>query len=157
MTKNRTGHEWQKSLAHFAAKDQFGALLGYKGAPLKQGSGKATTSLVIRQTHLSPAGRVHGGVISAFFDFACGAAVFTVLGPQDFCATIELKVNYLYPIELGQKLTAKTGIVFEGRRLAVVHGYIYRAGFKNPVAMCTSTFNVVRDSVAQRRTKPAKA
>ena len=96
-------------------------------------------------------------MISAFFDFACGAAVFTVLGPQDFCATIELKVNYLYPIELGQKLTAKTGIVFEGRRLAVVHGYIYRAGFKNPVAMCTSTFNVVRDSVAQRRTKPAKA
>ncbi len=103
----------------------------------------AVVELKIRSDHLSPAGRVHGGVVSAVFDFAFGAAVFSSLAPKDFCSTVELKVNYLRPIELGDVLRVKTRIVFRGKRLCVLHGFAYKRGTKEPVAMGTSTFNVV--------------
>jgi acyl-CoA thioesterase len=86
-------------------------------------------------------------VVSSFFDFACGAAVFSSLGPRDYCSTVELKINYLRPIELGDRLTAKTEVVFRGKRLCVLHGYAYRNDEPEPVAMATATFNVVADKV----------
>lgn len=124
--------------------DQFGKWLGYKVVKADRKKHAAHVKLEIREDHLSPAGRVHGGVISAFFDFACGAAVFTALGPADFCSTVELKVNYFRPIDLGDELTAKSQVVFLGKRLCVLHAYLYKRGLKEPVAMCTATFNIVR-------------
>ena len=80
-------------------------------------------------------------MISGFFDFACGAAAFTTLSSQDICSTIELKVNYLLPMELGDELRAKTQVVFRGNKLCVVHGFIYNKQEK--AAMATATFNIV--------------
>src|SRR5689334_527057 len=91
----------------FRYPDKFGEWLGYKMVNLDRESQTAEVELQIREDHLSPARRVHGGVVSSFFDFACGAAVFSTLGPRDFCSTVELKVNYLRPIDLGDLLNAK--------------------------------------------------
>lgn len=123
--------------------DKFGEWLGYKVIKFDSQTRTAEVQLQIREDHLSPAKRVHGGVVSAFFDFACGVAAFSTLGPHDFCSTVELKVNYLKPIELGNLLLAKTAVVFRGKRLCVLHGYAYRNEEVEPVAMATATFNVV--------------
>ena len=136
-TANRFG------LRNYDHPDKFGNWLGYRVLRASRASHEAAVALDIREDHLSPAGRVHGGVISAFLDFACGAAVFTTLGPYDFCSTVELKVNYFRPIELGDRLRARTEVVFRGKRLCVVYGFVYRRGERKPVAMATSTYNVV--------------
>jgi uncharacterized protein (TIGR00369 family) len=93
---------------------------------------------------------VHGGVVSAFFDNTFGAATFTTLGPKDFCSTVELKVNYLKPVLLGDVLTCKCEVVYRGKRLCVLQGFIYGMGkgrtpsdAKKPVAMATATFNII--------------
>ena len=79
-----------------------------------------------------------------FFDFACGAAVFSTLSEADYCSTVELKVNYFYPLHLHDKLVAKTQVVFRGKKLCVVLGHLYRNGDESKaVAMVTSTFNIV--------------
>lgn len=130
-------------LENYQHPDRFGQLLGYKVTQVNPKRRTAVTRLKIREDHLSPAGRVHGGVISAFFDFACGAALFPLLGPRDFCSTVELKVNYFAPLELGDELTGKTQVMFRGKRLSVIHGLLYRRGDKNPVAMATATYNIV--------------
>src|SRR4051794_653173 len=113
-------------LKNYQYPDQFGNWLGYKVVSIDQQNHHAEVELKIREDHLSPAKRVHGGVVSAFFDFAFGAAVFSTLGPSDFCSTIELKVNYLRPLLLGDHLTAKAQVVFRGKRLCVLQGMIYR-------------------------------
>jgi acyl-coenzyme A thioesterase PaaI-like protein len=82
-------------------------------------------------------------VISGFFDFACGAAVFSTMAPEDFCSTVELKVNYFSPLDKGDKLTCRSQVMFRGRKLCVVHALLYRNKEKKPVAMATATFNVV--------------
>jgi len=130
-------------LENYAHPDKFGQWLGYRTVKVVPGSGEAEVALTIREDHLSPAGRVHGGVISAFFDFACGAAVFATMQPRDFCSTVELKVNYFRPLDRGDELVAKTKVMFRGKRLAVIQGFLYRNGATDPVAMATATFNVV--------------
>jgi acyl-CoA thioesterase len=131
-------------LKNYQHPDKFGEWLGYKAVGLDRSAHTAEVTLEIREDHLSPAGKVHGGVVSAFFDFACGAAVFSTMGPGDFCSTVELKVNYFYPIHVGDKLTAKTEVVFRGKKLCVVHGRLYKGDDREqPLAMVTATFNVV--------------
>lgn len=133
-------------LKNYRHPDKFGQWLGYRVVAVDQERHVAELSLEIREDHLSPSQRVHGGVISAFFDFACGVAVFSTLGPHDFCSTVELKVNYFYPINVNDKLVARTEVVFRGKKLCVVHGMLYRAGPEGdskPLAMVTGTFNVV--------------
>jgi acyl-CoA thioesterase len=123
--------------------DHFGEWLGYEVHKVDRKHHTVEVTLQIREAHLSPAERVHGGVIAAFFDFACGAAVFTTLKPKDFCSTVEIKVNYFRPLNLGDSLTARSEVVFRGHKLCVVHGLLYRQGEAPPVAMASATFNVV--------------
>ena len=141
-------------LRNYQHPDKFGEWLGYQVVRVDTAKFTAEVSLEIREDYLSPARKVHGGVVSAFLDFACGAAVFSTLEPNDFCSTVELKVNYFHPIVLGDKLVARTEVVFRGKKLCVIHGRLYRNGFagtrpaglpddSQPLAMVTATFNVV--------------
>ncbi|MBI3543784.1 MAG: PaaI family thioesterase [Deltaproteobacteria bacterium] len=130
-------------LKNYVHRDHYGEWLGYKVGKVDRKKREAIVTLRLRDDHLSPAGRVHGGVVSGFFDFACGAAVFSTLGPEDFCSTVELKVNYFRPLNTGDALTSHAKVMFRGKRLCVVHAQLHRAGEKDPVAMATATFNVV--------------
>ncbi len=133
----------QLFLKHFHHPDKYGEWLGYKVLKFNRKTQSIEGSLKIRSDHLSPAGRVHGGVISGFFDFASGVAAFTTMNGNDFCSTVELKVNYFRPIELGDQLIVKAKVVFFGRKICVIHGFIYKNGEKRPTAMATATFNIV--------------
>ena len=130
-------------LKNYSLPDKYGSWLGYRVIAFDRKNSQATLGLTLREDHLSPAGRIHGGVISGFFDFACGAAVFSTMGPEDFCSTVELKVNYFYPLNAGDDLNCEARVVFRGKRLGVAHALLYRNGEKAPVAMATATFNIV--------------
>ncbi len=130
-------------LVNYTHPDQFGKWLGYQLTHMDKKEMTAEMELLIREDHLSPAGRVHGGVVSSLFDYGFGATVFSTLGPKDFCSTVELKVNYLKPLELGDKLKVTTRVIFRGKRLCVLHGFLYRNDEKNPSAMASATFNIV--------------
>lgn len=129
-------------LENYKHRDKFGEWLGYKVVHVDQVAHTAEVELAIREDHLSPSGRVHGGVISSFFDFSFGAAVFSTLGAKDYCSTVELKVNYLLPIDLNDRLIAKTSVIFRGKRLCVLQGMIYKVNQTGPVALGTATFNI---------------
>ncbi len=130
-------------LQNYRHPDRFGIWLGYELVSLDREAFSAECRLAIREDHLSPAGRVHGGVLSAFMDYASGAAVFSTLDPESgYCSTVELKINYLRPVNLGDRLIARTQVVFLGKRLCVIQGTILRDQEKEPIAITTATFNV---------------
>ncbi len=129
------------NLDNYKHPDKFGLWLGYE--PVRAVRGKAIVRLKLREDHLSSAQRVHGGVVAAFLDYACGAAVFTTLDRGDFCSTVELKVNYFKPLFEGDVLNAEATVQFRGKRLCVVHALVRRGREKAAVAMATGTFNVV--------------
>lgn len=129
--------------SNYQHPDKYGEWLGYKVTNVDREKSTTTVELVIREDHLSPAGKVHGGVISGLFDFACGATTFITMDKGDFCSTIELKVNYLKPLLKGDHLAAETKAVFRGKRLCVLNSFLYRKGETAPVAMASATFNIV--------------
>lgn len=130
-------------LKNYQYPDKYGEWLGYKIVKMDRKKFEAKVALKLRDDHLSPAGKVHGGVVSGFFDFACGAAVFSTMDPEEFCSTVELKVNYFKPLYSGDQLTSHSKAIFRGKRLCVVQAFLYRKGEKPPVAMATATFNIV--------------
>ena len=130
--------------------DQFGDWLGYRVEKCDRKKHEAVITLRIRNEHLSPAGRVHGGVVSACFDAALGVAVFSTLVKTDRTATVELKVNYFRPVVLGDRLRITTRVVFRGNRLAVAHGFLHLNGEKAPAGMATGTFNIVSGATVDK-------
>src|SRR4051794_7465305 len=103
-------HPSSLGLENYKHPDKFGEWLGYKITHIDYKRNIAKASLRVREDHLSPAARVHGGVISAFIDFVCGAAVFSSMQRHDYASTVELKVNYLRPVELGDLLVAQSKV-----------------------------------------------
>ncbi len=130
-------------MKHYQHPDVFGEWVGYELSKVDWKRFEVETRLEIRRDHLSAAARVHGGVIAAFFDASLGAAVFTTMEPTDLTSTVELKVNYLKPLELGDILTIRAKVVFRGKRLAVTQADLYRNRERKPVAIATATFYVV--------------
>lgn len=140
---DKAKHNHPVTLKNYQSADNYGEWLGYKIISIDYTRHEAEVGITLRDDHLSPAGRVHGGVISGFFDFACGAAVFSTMGENDHCSTVELKVNYFKPLNVGDCLKSHAKAVFRGKRLCVVHALLYRDGEVDPVAMATATFNIV--------------
>jgi len=130
-------------LENYRHPDEFGRWLGYHVSEINREKHFAVGELEIRRDHLSPAARVHGGVISSFFDWICGAAVFSTMQPRDFCSTVELKVNYFRPLHLGDKLRGRAEVVFRGKKLCTTQAMIYRGDETEPAAMATATYNIV--------------
>ena len=143
-------------MKHYQHPDVFGEWVGYELTRVDWKKFEVETRLEIRRDHLSAAARVHGGVIAAFFDASLGAAVFTTMEPTDLTSTVELKVNYLQPLELGDVLKIRAKVVFRGKRLAVTQADLYRNSEKKPVAIATATFYVVAADGKKREKGEAK-
>jgi len=61
-------------------------------------------------------GTVHGGAIAGLVDAAMGIAIISALGPEEGCATIEMKLNYTAPATAGT-IRAEGEVLSLGRRL----------------------------------------
>lgn len=77
-----------------------------------EGEGRAVLRMAIRQEHLNSIGTVHGGVIAAIGDTACGIALLSTLPRGRGYVTANLNVNYI-GVPKGKVLVA------EGRTIAV--------------------------------------
>ncbi len=140
MTIDPTDIQYFENYQH---PDNFGAFIGYKVVGFDRVAREARIRLTAREDHLSPAARMHGGVISALLDYTCGIAVCTTLNKDDLCSTVELKVNYFRPVMLGEELEAVARVAFRGKKLCALTAFLHKLGVEEPVAMATATFNVV--------------
>ena len=68
---------------------------------------------------------VHGGVLATLMDTAMGSAVFTRLGDGWYYTTLELKANFIRPVQLGGKRLICVGqTIHVGRRTAIAEARI---------------------------------
>lgn len=123
----------------FPHPDHFGDLIGYEYESHE--AGKVRTSLVIQDKHLSPAGVAHGGAITSLVDWSMGGAVFTTLKQGQLCSTIEFKINYLSPVNKGEKIFCDATVKFRGKSHAVIEFHVHREKGKD-IAVGVGTFNI---------------
>ncbi len=66
-------------------------------------------------------GFIHGGIITAILDSACGYAAFSLSAPETAVLTVEYKVNFVAPAK-GDRLLARGEVVRPGATVTVCKG-----------------------------------
>ncbi len=68
---------------------------------LRMDHGHVRLSMKVEEKHLNSLKTIHGGVIAALNDVACGIAVNTLLVPNATSVSLDLRVEFISPISQG--------------------------------------------------------
>jgi len=85
-------------------------------------------------------GVIHGGVITAMLDNACGVAVQLALPDRSSIATLDLRIDYMKPATPGEALTGHAHCYKLTKNIAFVRGTAYHTDENDPIATCVGTF-----------------
>jgi acyl-coenzyme A thioesterase 13 len=100
----------------------FGNWLG--GKLISFDNGKLIKEYGIRYEMTNAIGTLHGGVIASMLDEIIGATVIS-MGFSTFKTTINLVVDYFYPVYEGQTILATARILKEGQKITHLEGELY--------------------------------
>jgi uncharacterized protein (TIGR00369 family) len=85
-------------------------------------------------------GVLHGGAITALLDGVSGAAVFATITEMVPIATLDLRIDYLRPAEVGQTVRAKATCYKTTRNVAFTRAVAYHDDPDDPIAHAVGTF-----------------
>jgi uncharacterized protein (TIGR00369 family) len=91
-------------------------------------------------------GVLHGGVVTALLDHACGVAAFSGLGAKETPATLDLRIDYMRPAEPGKDIIAEAECVRAHGLIAFVRASAHDGDESDPVATAQAAFMVTRPS-----------
>jgi len=91
-------------------------------------------------------GFIHGGIVTAIVDSACGYAALSLLPADVAVLTVEYKVNFISPAR-GERLIARGRVAKPGRLLTVCAGDVFALldGREKAVATMLATIMAVRE------------
>jgi uncharacterized protein (TIGR00369 family) len=88
-------------------------------------SGRVVITCEPNETHLNPAGTVHGGLSATLLDSAMGLAIRSMLDKGVGSTTLEFKISLVRPITPETGLITAEGVVLNcGRRVGTAEGRI---------------------------------
>ena len=112
------GATWSKAEMGLRLKKSVpGRLFGFELASIERGT--AIMTMQVRKRHKQIHGVVHGGIIASLADTVGALAAYPLLPRKTRLATVEMKINYLEPVDRG-KIVAEAKLLRLGRSLAVV-------------------------------------
>lgn len=87
-------------------------------------------------------GVLHGGVLTALMDAACGACVFFKLKASKPIATLDLRIDYLKPGTPGLDLFARAECFKTTNNVAFVRALAFHQDLQDPIAAASGTFMI---------------
>jgi len=110
-----------ESLQHRVMASPFAELLGLE--PVEAVPGHVRLRMPFSEKLLQSLGRVHGGAIFSLADHASGWAAYSTLEPNERCATLEMKINYIAALH-DEDCQAEARVIHKGRTSIVVEAEI---------------------------------
>ena len=107
----------ERELARWLRESSTGKLFGFELEAAEPG--RAVLRMRVTSRHKQVHGVVHGGILAALADTAGGLAAYMALPRGTHLATLEMKMNYLEPVDRGT-LVAEARVLRKGRNFAVV-------------------------------------
>ena len=128
------------SFSRQTAMQTLGAVMG------RVGPGEVEIEMSYRADLTQQHGFIHGGIVTAIIDSACGYAAFSLSAPDTAVLTVEYKVNFISPAK-GERLLARGEVVRTGATIAVCKGDVlaYDGGEETLVATMLSTMMLMPD------------
>jgi uncharacterized protein (TIGR00369 family) len=101
-------------------------LLNYE--VLEIGGGGSRLSWTPGENLSNPMGFVHGGFVATIVDDTCGTAVLSLLGEVQAFPTVNLNVDFVRGLRIGETFTCLGSVVRMGRRVTLADARIEDAG-----------------------------
>jgi uncharacterized protein (TIGR00369 family) len=122
--KEMSGLEFVQGLANGTLPlNTIAQTLGYD--LIEAENGRVVVTAVPRETHLNPAGTVHGGLAATMLDSCMGLAVQSTLDKGVGSTTLEFKISFLRPITPQTGAIKAEGVVISrGRRVGTAEGRV---------------------------------
>jgi uncharacterized protein (TIGR00369 family) len=135
--------QMQAMLDGLAAPAPLAYTLGFDGLEVLD-EGRVCVEMTAQEFHYNPIGSVHGGVLAAMLDTACGCAVHTTLALGELYTSLDLTTKFLRPATLASGVLRCEGAVLNrGRRTALAEARLTDASGRL-VAHATSTCMIFR-------------
>ena len=141
MSKLRLNPRYAESVALLVNRSPYFSLLSMEIKELQWGT--CLMEVELEEKHLQPFGNVHGGAIASVVDAAAFWAVFPQVERGKGLTTVEMKLNYLAPVQKG-KLEARGRCIKLGRTLALGETSVTN-GEGTLVAHGTATMMIIPD------------
>ncbi len=141
MSEPKLNPEYTKAISRLVNRSPYFSLLSMKIKNLEWGS--SILEVELGEKHLQPFGFVHGGAIASVIDAATFWAVFPQVKDGMGLTTVEIKANFLAPVQKG-KLVVKGRCIKIGRTLALGEAYVNGAG-GTLIAHGTATMMMIAD------------
>lgn len=129
---------YESDIRNSFARQSFMQSIGAELTGLAPGSVEIV--MPIRDDLLQHHGFLHGGVIAAVVDTACGYSALSLMPPESTVLTVEYKVNFMAPAT-GSRIIARGKVLRPGRNLTVCFGeaLVDADGTEKAVAALTAT------------------
>jgi uncharacterized protein (TIGR00369 family) len=112
--------------------------------PVSVQPGAVTFEFTPAEFHYNPMGSVHGGVLAALCDSACGCAVHSTLPPGTSYASLDLSIKFLRPVtSAAGRMRCEGTVTHQGGRSALAEARLTDSGGKL-FAFATSTCMIFR-------------
>ena len=122
--KNMSGLEFVQGLANgLLPLNTIAQTFGYD--IIEAENGRVVVAALPGETHLNPAGTVHGGLAATVLDSCMGLAVQSTLDKGVGSTTLEFKISFIRPItpETGP-IKAEGVVISRGRRVGTAEGRV---------------------------------
>ena len=122
--KEMTGLEFVQGLANGTLPhNTMAGTLGYEIVEAERG--RVVVTAEPKDSHLNPAGTVHGGLAATMLDSCMGLAIQTLLDRGVGSTTLEFKISFVRPItpETGP-IRAEGTVINHGRRVGTAEGRV---------------------------------
>ena len=121
----------------------FGDYIGLKFT--QTGKGHSRCTLEINQNLLNPHRDIHGAALFMMADSGMGAALFTSIGSDELCSTIETKIVYFRAVAAGT-LVCDTRVIHKSKRIAALESEIKHDG--QLIAKALGTWSIYKEKKA---------
>jgi uncharacterized protein (TIGR00369 family) len=141
MSEFRLNPKYTEAISTLVNRSPYFSLISMEIKDLEWGT--SVLEVELEEKHLQPFGFVHGGAIASVIDAATFWAVFPQVKDGMGLTTVEIKANFLAPVQKG-KVVAKGRCIRMGRTLALGEAYI-NSGEGNLLAHGTATMMIIPD------------
>jgi uncharacterized protein (TIGR00369 family) len=120
LSASREGHFWDVMEGR-RAPPPAASTLGFKLLEIDPDKGTIRVQFTARPEFVNPIGVIQGGFLAAMLDDTLGPALVATLARNEFAPTIELKVNFVRPAQVGT-LIGSGRVVARGGSIAFLSG-----------------------------------
>jgi acyl-CoA thioesterase len=118
----------------------FGDLMGISF--VKADGGYSQCLLKVDEKLMNPQKALHGGVAYSLADTGMGGALYSIMEPDELCASIEINMVYFRAVTSGM-LTCDTRVVHRSKRIVTLESEVYNDG--RIVAKAIGTFSIFKE------------